>query len=41
MAVDETEFDRHRDTWLGFARLMRWTLALVIIVLVGLAAFVA
>ena len=40
MAVD-LEFPRHRDTWLGFARLMRWTLALVIIVLVGLAAFVA
>jgi hypothetical protein len=41
MAVDDPEFDRHRETWLGFARLMRWTLALVIIVLVGLAAFVA
>jgi len=40
MAVD-LELARHRDTWLGFARLMRWTLALVIIVLVGLAAFVA
>jgi hypothetical protein len=40
MAVD-LELSRHRDTWLGFARLMRWTLALVIIVLVGLAAFVA
>jgi hypothetical protein len=42
MAVDlEPELERHRDTWLGFARLMRWTLALVIIVLIGLAAFVA
>jgi hypothetical protein len=40
MAVDLEE-DRHRDTWLGFAKLMRWTLALVIVVLVGLAAFVA
>jgi hypothetical protein len=40
MAVD-LELPRHRDTWLGFARLMKWTLTLVIIVLVGLAAFVA
>jgi len=40
MAVD-LEVDRHRDTWLGFAKLMRWTLALIVIVLVGLAAFVA
>jgi hypothetical protein len=40
MAVD-LELDRHRDTWLGFAKLMKWTLALVIIVLIGLASFVA
>lgn len=40
MSVD-LELERHRDTWLGFGRLMRWTLVLVIIVLVGLAAFVA
>jgi hypothetical protein len=40
MAVD-LELPRHRDTWLGFARLMKWTLALVIILLIGLAAFVA
>jgi hypothetical protein len=40
MAVD-LELPRHRDTWLGFARLMRWALTLVIIVLIGLAAFVA
>jgi Bacterial aa3 type cytochrome c oxidase subunit IV len=40
MAVD-LDLEQHRGTWLGFARLMRWTLALVIIVLIGLAAFVA
>ncbi len=40
MAVD-LELPRHRDTWLGFARLMKWTLALVVILLIGLAAFVA
>ncbi|HEY3917119.1 MAG TPA: aa3-type cytochrome c oxidase subunit IV [Stellaceae bacterium] len=42
MAVDlDHEFERHRGTWLGFARLMRWTVAAVIIILAGLAAFVA
>jgi len=40
MAVD-LELERHRDTWLGFARLMRWVVALIVIVLIGLAAFVA
>ena len=35
----EQEFERHRETWLGFARLMRWTVALIIIVLVGMALF--
>ncbi|HLI22993.1 MAG TPA: hypothetical protein VKV32_17855 [Stellaceae bacterium] len=40
MAVD-LEFDRHRRTWLGFARLLRWAVALIVIVLLGLAAFVA
>ncbi len=38
MAVDQ-ELERHRETWLGFARLMRWTLALVVLVLVGMAIF--
>lgn len=40
MAVD-LELNRHRDTWLGFARLMRWAVALIVIVLIGLATFVA
>jgi hypothetical protein len=35
----EQEFERHHETWLGFARLMRWTVALIIIVLVGMALF--
>jgi hypothetical protein len=40
MSVD-LEFDRHRGTWLGFARLMRWTVILIVLILAGLAAFVA
>jgi hypothetical protein len=38
MAVDQ-EVERHRQTWLGFSRLMRWAVGLVIIVLVGMALF--
>jgi|HubBroStandDraft_2_1064218.scaffolds.fasta_scaffold6534560_1 hypothetical protein len=38
MAVDQ-ELERHRQTWLGFSRLMRWAVGLVIIVLGGMALF--
>jgi len=38
MAVDQ-ELQRHRDTWLGFARLMRWTVGIVVLVLIGMALF--
>lgn len=38
MAVDQ-ELERHRQTWLGFARLMRWVVTLVVIILVGMALF--
>jgi hypothetical protein len=40
MSVD-LELDRHRATWSGFGRLMRWTTIIIIIILAGLAAFVA
>jgi hypothetical protein len=33
------EVQRHRETWLGFARLMRWTVALIVIILIGMALF--
>jgi len=38
MAVDQ-ELERHRKTWLGFTRLLRWAIAAVVIVLVGMALF--
>lgn len=38
MAVDQ-EFERHRETWLGFARLMRWTVGAIIVLLCGMALF--
>lgn len=36
-----TTFDLqpHRDTWLGFARLLRWSIATIVVVLVLLAYF--
>jgi len=29
----------HRETWLGFARLMRWAVATIVVVLLLLAYF--
>jgi Bacterial aa3 type cytochrome c oxidase subunit IV len=37
MAIDQ-ELERHRETWLGFARLMRWAVGIIVITL-GLMAF--
>lgn len=31
--------ETHRETWLGFARLMRWAIATIIVVLLLLAYF--
>jgi hypothetical protein len=38
MAIDQ-ELERHKETWLGFARLLRWSIAIIIIILVGMAIF--
>jgi len=39
MAVDQ-EVLRHRETWLGFARLLRWSVAGIVAILLLLAYFV-
>jgi hypothetical protein len=39
MAVVDPDFEQHRRTWIGFTRLMRYALALIVIILVGLAIF--
>jgi hypothetical protein len=39
MAVIDPELERHRQTWLGFTRLIKYGLALIIIILVGMAIF--
>ncbi|HXP72797.1 MAG TPA: aa3-type cytochrome c oxidase subunit IV [Stellaceae bacterium] len=33
MAVDQ-ELERHRQTWISFTRLMKWSIVLVIVVVV-------
>lgn len=38
MAMDE-ELARHRETWLGFTRLMKWAIAGIVIILAGMAIF--
>jgi hypothetical protein len=39
MAAVDPEYERHRQAWLAFTRLIKYVLAAVIIVLVGLATF--
>lgn len=38
MSMDQ-EYQRHLNTWLGFARLMRWTVGLIVVTLLLLAHF--
>ena len=33
MATDQ-ELERHRETWIGFTRLIKWSIALIVLVLV-------
>jgi hypothetical protein len=37
MTAIDPELERHRQTWIGFTRLIRFALAAVIVILVGLA----
>jgi Bacterial aa3 type cytochrome c oxidase subunit IV len=38
MAVDQ-ELQRHKETWIGFTRFMKWGVAIVVIVLLLMAFF--
>jgi hypothetical protein len=38
MAVDQ-ELERHKETWIGFTRFMKWGVAIVVIVLLLMAFF--
>lgn len=39
MAAVDPEFERHRRTWLAFTRLIKYALATIVIILIGLALF--
>jgi hypothetical protein len=39
MAVVDPQFEQHRQTWLAFTRLIKYALAVTIIILIGLAVF--
>jgi len=39
MTAVDPEFERHRQTWIGFTRFIRYALALIVIVLIGMAIF--
>jgi hypothetical protein len=38
MTMDQ-ELQRHMDTWLGFTRLLKWSIALIVITLGLMAMF--
>ena len=38
MAVDQ-ELQRHQETWVGFTRLLRWGVAIIVIILLLMAFF--
>ena len=40
MAIDQ-EYQRHLKGWLSFARLMRWVAGAIIVILIGMAYFLA
>jgi hypothetical protein len=39
MAVVDPNFEQHRQTWIGFTRLIKYALAVIILILIGLATF--
>jgi len=39
MAAIDPELERHRQTWIGFTRLIKYSLAIIVIILVGMAIF--
>ncbi len=39
MAVIDPNFEQHRRTWIGFTRVVRYAMAVIILILIGLAIF--
>jgi hypothetical protein len=39
MTAIDPELERHRQTWFAFTRLIRYALAIIVIILIGMAIF--
>ena len=39
MTAIDRELERHRRTWIGFTRLIKYAIALIVVILVGMAIF--
>jgi hypothetical protein len=39
MAAVDPNFEQHRQTWIGFTRVVRYAMAVIILILIGLAIF--
>jgi hypothetical protein len=39
MTAVDPEFEWHRRTWIGFTRLLKYAIAIIVIILVGMAIF--
>ena len=39
MAVVDPNFEQHQRTWIGFTRVVRYAMAVIILILIGLAIF--
>jgi Bacterial aa3 type cytochrome c oxidase subunit IV len=39
MTAIDPELERHRRTWLGFTRLIKYAIAIIVIILAGMAIF--
>lgn len=39
MTAIDPEFERHRRTWIGFTRLMKYSITIAVIILGGMAIF--
>jgi hypothetical protein len=39
MALVDPNFEQHRRTWIGFTRVLRYAMAVIILILIGLAIF--
>jgi aa3 type cytochrome c oxidase subunit IV len=39
MTAIDPELERHRRTWIGFTRLIKYAIAVLVIILIGMAIF--